>query len=72
MTPSSPQPPWPHGGPPSPPNPPWIGGGPPRRRSSVWNQIAIVLAIAVGVLGLLAVGAVVLMAISLNSYGSNK
>ncbi len=69
MAPSAPPPPWPPGGPPS---PPWIGGGAPRSRSSVWSQIAIVLAIAVGAIGLLAVGAFVLLVISFNNYGSNK
>lgn len=71
MNPYETPPPWPHGTPPPPPLPPWIGGGPPRR-SSGWNRVAIALAIVLGALGLLAVGAFVLFVISMNSYGSNK
>jgi hypothetical protein len=53
--------------------PHWSGQEqPPRRGRSVWCGLGVILAVALGVLGLLVVAGFVIVFIGLNSYGSNK
>jgi hypothetical protein len=53
--------------------PHWSGNDSlPRRRRSVWSGLGVILAVALGVFGLMVVGGFVILFIGLNSYGSNK
>jgi hypothetical protein len=61
--------------PPSPydPLPHWTRQEPPlRRRRGVWSALGVILAVALGVLGLLVVAGFVIVFIGLNNQGSNK
>jgi hypothetical protein len=63
-------PPWPHGD--KYPDTPWIGGGPPRPARSVWSDIGVAIAVVAGIVGVVAVGFIILVVVSLNSLGNNK
>lgn len=68
--PGVPQQPWPHGGPQQ--HQPWIGAGPQRRARTVGEQVALAIAVVLGVLGLAAVAFCAWFVIAFSSYGSNK
>jgi hypothetical protein len=52
---------------------PWIGAGPPRQhRGSAWSVLGWSLAVALGVLGLVAIAFGVIVIVGLNSWGNNK
>jgi hypothetical protein len=53
--------------------PRWTGNDSlPRRRRSVWSALGVILAVALGVFGLLVVAGFVILLIGLNNTGSNK
>lgn len=53
--------------------PRWTGNDSlPPRRHSVWSVLGTVVAVALGVFGLMVVAGFVLLIIGLNNYGSNK
>jgi hypothetical protein len=46
--------------------------GPSKPPWSAWKVLGVTLAVLVGILGLAVLGAIILLAVAMNSYGSNK